>query len=364
MIGLVDLDLQQNTSLLLCPPNVEIMKLANYYKTEENKFCRLIGLDEQELSSYDKIYVFSEAEKRPEVPVQFLRAPNVEFGGTAFTNGEYIPFKNEIIDFVTPKTNFYNEFLKKKAFEEGIKHNVISKFLDSGYYRCRAGESILPIPPLKFRNKQFYIYDKEFFYPGWEKTISRICARSIKNIVTIHPIICRTMTNFFAVRDNPKISPAVSMILNLNIPLNETPYLMKEYKKRLLATVTPASNIMLTLGGSFDTNNQYYKDYIYKLNLLYIFWSHGINLKLKYEYPKIGYTDPLSHLAQLTTTWACGDSCKVKGIAERIFKDTKEGPRPERIEKDKLIELFPRARTLLFQTRETITKGGFWRYEC
>jgi len=38
------------------------MKLATYYKTEENLFCRIVGLDETELTSYSKIYVFSEAE--------------------------------------------------------------------------------------------------------------------------------------------------------------------------------------------------------------------------------------------------------------------------------------------------------------
>ncbi len=34
MIGLVDWDFQINTSMRLCPPNLEIMKLANYYKSE------------------------------------------------------------------------------------------------------------------------------------------------------------------------------------------------------------------------------------------------------------------------------------------------------------------------------------------
>jgi hypothetical protein len=51
MVGLVDFDLQSNTSsAVLPPPNLEIMKLATYYRMEENKFCRLVALDEQELS--------------------------------------------------------------------------------------------------------------------------------------------------------------------------------------------------------------------------------------------------------------------------------------------------------------------------
>ena len=36
MIGLVDLHWQQAADLILPPPNLEIMKLAEYYKNEEN----------------------------------------------------------------------------------------------------------------------------------------------------------------------------------------------------------------------------------------------------------------------------------------------------------------------------------------
>ena len=38
------------------------MKLATYYKLEEKQFCRLMSLDETELTAYDKIYFFSEQE--------------------------------------------------------------------------------------------------------------------------------------------------------------------------------------------------------------------------------------------------------------------------------------------------------------
>ena len=68
MIGLVDYDLQTSTSTSLLIPNLEIMKLATYYRIEENHFCRLLTLEEQELGSYDKIYFFSELAKHPTVP--------------------------------------------------------------------------------------------------------------------------------------------------------------------------------------------------------------------------------------------------------------------------------------------------------
>lgn len=90
------------------------MKLAQYYKAEENKFCRLINLDETELTGYDKIYIFSESKDFITVPDAFKRATNVIYGGTAFTNDKYIPFENTLIDFTLPKTEIYKQLLKEK----------------------------------------------------------------------------------------------------------------------------------------------------------------------------------------------------------------------------------------------------------
>lgn len=47
------------------------MKLAEYYKHEENMFCRIIGLEETEFGGYDKIYVFSENDNYITVPDAF-----------------------------------------------------------------------------------------------------------------------------------------------------------------------------------------------------------------------------------------------------------------------------------------------------
>ena len=86
MIGLLDLDWELSTSSSRLVPNIEIMKLATYYKVEENQFCRLLSLDEQELTNYDKIYCFSENGENSILPENYLRAKNVIYGGTAFTN--------------------------------------------------------------------------------------------------------------------------------------------------------------------------------------------------------------------------------------------------------------------------------------
>ena len=93
------------------------MKLATYYQQEENIFCRIINLDETELTNYEKIYIFSESKEFTTVPEVFRRAPNVIYGGTAFTNGIYVPFQNKLIDYTIAKSRIYTGFLKDKRAE-------------------------------------------------------------------------------------------------------------------------------------------------------------------------------------------------------------------------------------------------------
>ena len=359
MIGLVDLDLQQSESIFLRPPNLEIMKLATYYQAEENHFCRLINLDETELTGYDKIYMFSEQDERPQIPEAFLQASNVILGGTAFTNGIYQPFQNEIIDYTIARPQIYKTFLSEKAMI-GIKPKVIMDFLDNSYYRMYAGHNKLPIPPI-WPGKRVFIYDRDFFVPDWTKIIDEILRRKPSSIQPIHPIYCKTVNNFFTLRQYDKISKAASIILDFNIPLSETPILMKKYKNKFLADIKKTSNIYLTLGGTFQSTLQYQRDFIYKLNLLYIYWSNFIPIKIKYIPPKIGYNDPLGHLSQLIETWTTGETNQTKSIADRIHRKSKEKTL-EQIERDELVRRFPSTKTLFFQTRETIEKGGFWKY--
>lgn len=362
MIGLVDLSLQQSKLVHLCPPNLEIMKLATYYKVEENHFCRIINLDETELSSYDQIYVFSEADEQPQIPEAFRRAPNVIFGGTAFTNGKYIPFKNEIIDYTIAKPHIYAQFLADKA-AAGLDIRVVNSILDNSYYRMYAGDNKLPIPPIQPR-KRIFIYDKDFFVPNWRRIIEKISIRNPSSIQPIHPIYCKTVTDYFTLREYNKISKTAEIILDLNIPLNETPYLMQKYKNKFLADITKTSNIYLTLGGTFDTAYQYQKDFIYKLNLLYIYWSNLIPIKIKYVLPAIGHTDPLAHISKLVELWTQSETNEIKCINDRIYKNKKASEvRPERAERNALIEKFPSAKTLFLQTRKSVEKGGFWKYD-
>lgn len=361
MIGLVDYDLYSSTSVHLAPPNIEIMKLATYYKTEENKFCRLLHLDETELTPYDKIFVFSEAEVQPQLPEPFLRASNIIYGGTAFTNGVYIPFKNEIIDYTIPRASIYKQFLKEKDLL-GINPKIINHILDDTYYRMYAGANRLPIPPI-LPNKRVFIYDKDFFVQDWQKIIETISDKHPSGIKPIHPVICKTVAQYFQLREQSRIIRDIDIILDFNIPLDETPQLMKKYKNKFLETILPSSNVFITLGGTYETQYQYQNDFIYKLNLLYVYWSNGIPLKIKYLTPKIGHNNSLANISKLVETWTTGKTNLTKTINDRIPKDKKISEvRPERAERNKLLEKFPSAKTLFFQTRTSVEKGGFWKY--
>ena len=361
MIGLVDLQLQQWDKPTLCPPNLEIMKLATYYQTEENTFCRLINLDETELTSYEKIYIFSESKDFVTVPEAFRRAPNVIYGGTAFTNGQYVPFENKLIDYTIARTRIYKNFLKDKRMA-GLSDLEIARLLDNSYYRWHSGEETLPLPAIQKRHR-IYIYDIDFFQEGWHNIIDKIIYRKPSSINFIHPAHFRKISDFLSVRETPLIARGNDVYLDLNIPLKETPILMKHYKNRLLAVVTPSSNVFISLGGSFHYQSEYFKDIIYKLNLLYVFWSQGIPIKIKYEEPSLGCYNPISDISKLIATWSQGDTKDYKNIIDRIPKDKKlTERRPEREQLEVILDKYPSSMTLFRQTTETAKQGGFWHY--
>lgn len=360
MIGLVDLDLQQSASTNSLIPNLEIMKLATYYRLEENVFCRLVGLDETEFSGYEKIYCFSESETIPKVPPAFLRAKNIIYGGTAFTNGIYQPFENQIIDYTLPRPAIYKDFLKQK-YQEGVKTNIISHTLDDSYYRMYAGENKLPIPSILPR-KRVYLYDKDFFYPDWKETIEEISSRNPSTILRIHPIICKTITQYFELRDQPKIARASEIILDTSIPLDDVGYMIRKYKNLFLADITTHSNIYITLGEDLASAYHYYHDLIYKLNLLYSFWSAGIEIKIKYIPPSIGIKNPIENLSLVIENWARGGWKQKHTINDKIPKKQrkKDDDTIEEKEKKSFLKLHPGAEYLFSQTYNDLKKGGYW----
>lgn len=103
--------------------------------------------------------------------------------------------------------------------------------------------------------------------------------------------------------------------------------MLKKYKDQFLEDISENSNVCITLGGDFKTSFQYYKDFIYKINILYAFWSRKIPLKIYYSYPHIGINDNLKPISILVQNWSKLTKTE-KTLRQRIFlkskKDTPE----------------------------------------
>ena len=358
MIGLVDLNLQK-AEKSLPPPNLEIMKLAEYYKIEENTFCRIINLDETELSGYEKIYIFSENDNCIDIPEAFRRANNVILGGSAFTNKKYVPFENELIDYTLPRPVIYSNLLKEK-YHAGEKEKNIEHILDDTYYRCFAGDKKLPIPPIAKR-KRVYIYDRDFFVEGWKDIVEDIAEHKPSSINFIHPVHFHKLSDFFLARENDIISKSNDTFLDINIPLKDINYMMNHYKTKLLELIMPSSAIFLSIGGSYRYQTEYYKNFIYKLNLLYALWSNRIPIRLKYEEPTLGCYDPLADLSKLIAQWTNSPLRRTQTIYERMPKNTKvESIKSAKEQARVLVDRFPKQHILFMQTTASLSKMGRW----
>lgn len=143
----------------------------------------------------------------------------------------------------------------------------------------------------------------------------------------------------------PKFSKTADFLLELNIPLEEADYMIRKYKNLFLANINHSSSVCLSLGNSFATNYQYYRDFIYKMNLLYKFWCANIPVKLKYCTPQIGAKDPLATLSSMVVKWSSGRSKFNYSLEEKI-DFVRTGDKTLKEEKAHLLKFAPSAKNL------------------
>jgi hypothetical protein len=131
--------------------------------------------------------------------------------------------------------------------------------------------------------------------------------------------------------------------------------LFKKYERKFLADITQSSNVFLPLGGTLKSNELYYKDFIYKMNLLYSFWSKNIPIKIKYIQPSKGTYNPLEKISQKVENWAnLSTPVKKKNtLMDRIKKEMEEY--------DNLIKLHPSAADLFNQSFDDLKERRLWR---
>ena len=106
------------------------------------------------------------------------------------------------------------------------------------------------------------------------------------------------------------------------------------------------------------------QDFVYKINLLYLFWANNIPIKIKYIYAEIGHIDPLYNLSQTICSWTQGKTMYSHSINERIPKDkNKKEIRPARKERDELIQVIPEAKDLFSYSFNELSLRGWWKYD-
>lgn len=333
------------------------MKLANYCRNEENKQCRLI-LPGEELNIYDRIYYYSEFIKS--VPIDIRRNKNVIYGGTALTRGEYIPFKDNYIEYMTPQIDIYKEFLRGK-YTDGVKSKEINKFLESGYYRMKAGNDLLPFPPT-YHNRLFYIYDRDFLTDGWENVINKLIARHVRTIIPVHPIYCKNLNDFFKIRSYNKISRTASFIFDFDIKLDVLSNYLEKNRIQLLSEVLVSTSAFVPFGGNKPTTKLYIENLIDALNRLYCYWTKGIPVKLKYIEPSLGNYNSIDSLSKIIETWTVNSICKYNQHSIVSFLKCYNQKYSEELELvQKIQNVYPLNRDLFNQTWTNLKDRRIWR---
>ena len=100
-IGIMDADL---STYLLVPFNLEVMKLSAYYK----KKGEIVVLSPSFTPDRNTKFIYRKDYNDGEFPAGLTRAPNVEYGGLAFSNNIYKPLPAEI-ERVQPDTHIYEK---------------------------------------------------------------------------------------------------------------------------------------------------------------------------------------------------------------------------------------------------------------
>ena len=355
MIGLVDYDLfTKSINQKLYFPNLEIMKLYNYYKNEKGDFCRLISPFEKiDIASYEKIY-FCSNDIECEIPTVF-RGSNIEFCGQAFGRGKYIPFQNELIDFMLPKIAIYQDFLQKKYKEDGVKSTDINRFLDSSYSRTYINGNILPLSPIR-KGKRVILYDDIFFYDSWENVIDKIIEKKPITIIFINPIICSTIQEFIAMRNKSAVSRSNEFIWNFHYSDKEFKRVIDENKNILLGDIFKTTKVYLPIGGAQKSQLASVNDLFNKLNLLYYCWNLGLPVKLKYIKPNIGTKHDYKELFQKVEKWSSSFNDKTMNNPLRGFFKGESKKQYEEI-----LKYFPNNEYLFSICFNKLSEGGYWR---
>lgn len=168
-VGFYDYDIYlKRYSLLL---NLEAMKIANYHFNQKENIALLKNIED--LKSFDKGYVFrnipDEKVAIRNIPTQYL-GEGIEHLGLVYTNGIYIPMKEEL-EKQEPYIQLYAPYLRSKVIDGDLTVPEVEAVLNSNFLRLRAGDYEMSLDNLKKKSKVF-IYDFEIEeVSDWEEKL-------------------------------------------------------------------------------------------------------------------------------------------------------------------------------------------------
>ena len=85
-------------------------------------------------------------------------------------------------------------------------------------------------------------------------------------------------------------------------------------------------------------------------------------MKIKYDYPKIGFNNPLENIELAIESWSNGKGKYDRTLADKITKRLSK-TQAELLNKEKelLFKLYPEVKDLFLQTFNLLQKGGYWK---
>ena len=160
-IGIMDADL---STYLLVPFNLEVMKLSAYYK----KKGEIVVLSPSFTPDRNTKFIYRKDYNDGDFPVGLTRAPNVEYGGLAFSNNIYKSLPAEI-ERMQPDTHIYEKaesIIMSAPGREREKKKIFQNMMTAEHCRLSLdGRTIWDEHPRQFkflagaRNLMLHDYD-------------------------------------------------------------------------------------------------------------------------------------------------------------------------------------------------------------
>ena len=169
-IGIMDADMSTYT---LVPFNLEVMKLAAYYK----KKGEIVILTPSFTPDRHQKYFYRKDYDDGDYPIDLLRHQNVEYGGLAFSNNVYVPLPPEI-EKMRPDPSIYEKMENVIMSADGAaahKKKIFQNMMNSEHCRISLdGKTVWPEFHKQFkflktaRNLMIHDYDLGAIEGGFE----------------------------------------------------------------------------------------------------------------------------------------------------------------------------------------------------